>query len=249
MKVVAKALPVALSFSILLCISTMHTMAQNMSADSSTKNIGAASNEAGSNSSVQGESPVTKAYIEGGVAFGSYEGAGGAFGGKLVLNNKWILGITFTGMSMKPKNKPSDYIPETGIAVIFAYSSEPSVDMSFLSFTGGRCFTLSRTVFANLGGGISFVSGDKVTYTPQQQVTTGFFPAVNVSSNYSSSKEKTSTIGLALDADINWAFASFMGLGLGAHSNLNSIQSPVWFDLKLLVGKMGRPKKHAQVKR
>ena len=47
-----------------------------------------------------------------------------------------------------------------------------------------------------------------------------------------------------VQADINWAFASFMGLGAGVYANINSIQSPVGFNMKLLVGKMRREKKH-----
>jgi hypothetical protein len=47
-------------------------------------------------------------------------------------------------------------------------------------------------------------------------------------------------------ADITWAFASFMKLGAGVYANVNSIQSPVGLNIKLLVGKMGREKKHKQ---
>ena len=47
-----------------------------------------------------------------------------------------------------------------------------------------------------------------------------------------------------MQADINWAFASFMGVGAGVYANLNSIQSPIGFNIKLLVGKMGRERKH-----
>ena len=46
-----------------------------------------------------------------------------------------------------------------------------------------------------------------------------------------------------MQADINWAFASFMGMGVGAYANINSIQSPIGVQLKLIIGKMGRIKK------
>jgi hypothetical protein len=45
---------------------------------------------------------------------------------------------------------------------------------------------------------------------------------------------------------INWAFASFMGFGAGVYANVNSTQSPVGFNIKLFVGKMGREKKPKQ---
>jgi hypothetical protein len=51
-------------------------------------------------------------------------------------------------------------------------------------------------------------------------------------------------MGAMLKTDINWAFASFMGLGAGVFANFNSIQSPVGFQLKFIVGDIGREKKN-----
>jgi hypothetical protein len=190
-------------------------------------------------------SPVSKFYVEGQMAIGTYDGFGGGLGAKLVFNNKWSLAMSYVGMNMKPKNEPADYKPAEGIAVIIPYSDNVTADMHMVSLVAGKYFSLGRSIWATTGGGISFVSGDKLTYEPQAQVTTGIFPiAMATTSNYRTTKETASTVGLALDADINWAFASFLGLAIGAHTNLNSIQSPVWFDLKLLVGKMGRGDKY-----
>ena len=50
-------------------------------------------------------------------------------------------------------------------------------------------------------------------------------------------------MGAMLKADFNWAFASFAGVGAGVFANLNSIQSPVGFQIKLLIGKMNKQKK------
>jgi hypothetical protein len=47
-----------------------------------------------------------------------------------------------------------------------------------------------------------------------------------------------------MKSDVNWAFSSFMGLGAGVFANVNSIQSPIGFHIKLLVGNMGREKKN-----
>jgi hypothetical protein len=232
-----KGLLAAHGLFLLFCASTIQVVAQNDSSANTAQNVSPAGN-------VRTVSAVSKAYLEGAVGFGSYEGGVSGFGAKMVLNNKWIVGITYMGMTMTPKNKPSDYVPETGLAVFFPYTIDAGVDMTMLNFTFGRYFGLSRTIWATTGGGISFVRGDKVTFTPQQQVTTGIFPAVDVSSNYGTTSERVSSVGLILEADINWAFASFMGLGIGAHANINSIQSPVWADLKLMVGRMGRPKKN-----
>ena len=46
-----------------------------------------------------------------------------------------------------------------------------------------------------------------------------------------------------MQADIDWAFASFMGIGAGVYANINSIQSPIGLQVKLIIGKMGRIKK------
>ena len=63
------------------------------------------------------------------------------------------------------------------------------------------------------------------------------------SANYSVQKENKTTIGGVLKADFNWAFLPFAGLGAGVYANFNSIQSPVGFEIKLLIGKMNTKRK------
>jgi hypothetical protein len=196
----------------------------------------------------QSTTKLSKIYFQAGAGMGSYQSADFDLGIKAILNNKLSLGLSYKGANMTPKNEPADYIPESGIAVIIPYTNYVTTDMSFLTFAVGRSFKISRSVWATTEGGISYVKGDKVTYTPQSVDVSGVFPIVlGTSSNYATFKESKSSAGLALQADINWAFASFMGLGLGVYTNLNSIQSPVGFNLKLILGKMGRDKKPAPV--
>jgi hypothetical protein len=49
-------------------------------------------------------------------------------------------------------------------------------------------------------------------------------------------------MGVMLQADLNWAFSSFMGLGADVYTNINAVQSPIGFNVKLIFGKMGREK-------
>jgi hypothetical protein len=62
-------------------------------------------------------------------------------------------------------------------------------------------------------------------------------------SNYETTVENKNTIGGVLKADVNWAFASFMGMGCGVYANINSVQSPTGFYVKLMIGFMGREKR------
>ncbi|HET7899281.1 MAG TPA: hypothetical protein VFL47_16455, partial [Flavisolibacter sp.] len=59
----------------------------------------------------------------------------------------------------------------------------------------------------------------------------------------STSTQNKSGIGGMLRADLNWAFLPFMGIGAGGFAGFSSVESPVGFELKLMVGKMNIRKK------
>ena len=145
---------------------------------------------------------------------------------------------------MKPKNLPSDYQPETGYVFFIPYTYEVTADMSLISLSGGKSYNLGKNFWATTEGGLSYVRGEKVNFERTQPVSGNIIIAASTTSNYNSTKENKSTIGAMLQADINWAFASFMGLGAGVYANINSVQSPLGLNVKLLLGKTGRVKKH-----
>jgi hypothetical protein len=104
----------------------------------------------------------------------------------------------------------------------------------------GKYFETGRKTWFTTEAGLSIVSGQELKFT-SQPIETGF---LYWSSNYSVQKENKTTIGGVLKADFNWAFLPFAGLGAGVYANFNSIQSPVGFEIKLLIGKMNTKRKH-----
>ena len=110
----------------------------------------------------------------------------------------------------------------------------------------GKYFKGGRNTWFTAEGGLSAVSGKKINFSPNKQgSSTWIFPLIGETpANYVfTEEEKKTTMGAMLKADFNWAFSSFAGLGGGVFANINSIQSPVGFHIKLIVGKMNREKK------
>lgn len=219
MKQTLKKPGLQLIFGILLCASSLDLMAQT------TK-------------------PLSKIYLQAGAGGGTYSSSDFDLGLKAILNNKWSMNLSYKGLEMRPKNLPSDYQPETGFILFIPYTYEATTDMSLLSLTAGKYFKLGKNFWATTEGGLSYVKGEKVNFERTQPVSINILIAESTSSNYNSFKENKSTVGAMFQADINWAFASFMGLGASVYANINSIQSPAGVNIKLLVGKMGREKKH-----
>jgi len=67
-----------------------------------------------------------------------------------------------------------------------------------------------------------------------------------MSSNYSTQKTSQTTVGGMLRTNFNWAFSPYVGLSVGGFANLNSIQSPVGVEFKLIAGWLNTKKKSAK---
>jgi len=187
---------------------------------------------------------MNKFYLQAGAGWGTHEAASYDLGIQTIIKNKWSATLSYQGFDMDPKNLPSDYQPETGYILFFPVTFPVQASMKIVSLTAGRYFKLGRNIWATTEGGLSYVNGEKVSFQRSDVVDSYFLFMGSTSSNYSSSKESKSTLGVAMRADLNWGFASFMGLGCGAFANINSIQSPIGFQVKLMVGNMGREKKN-----
>ena len=155
-----------------------------------------------------------------------------------VIKNKWVATFSYQNIEVEPKNLPKDY--KQGFTFPFFYDVFPATNLDVFSVTGGRFFEMGRTTWFTLEGGVSLVSGEKMTFTQQPVITDGFF---YTSSNYAADKEKATTIGGLLKADFNWALLPYVGLGAGAFANFNSIQSPIGGQIKLTIGWMNTKKK------
>lgn len=187
---------------------------------------------------------INKFYLQGGAGGGTHESVYYDLGIQAIINNKWSATLSYQELSMTPKNLPADYQGETGYVLISFYTDDVSAIMSLLSLTAGRYFKLGKNTWATTEAGLSYVKGEKVSFQHSQVTSTNLIFFASTSSNYTTTKENKSAVGFMMKTDINWAFSSFMGLGAGVFANVNSIQSPIGFHIKLLVGNMGREKKN-----
>lgn len=190
---------------------------------------------------------LKKIYLLTGAGGSSLGGSNYEIGLQAVVNNKWSGSLSCQGFTMKPKNLPADYQPETGTAFFIPYTSNIEINMKLFSLTAGRYFQLGRNTWFATEAGLSLVQGEKASFQPAAvETSSSFFYLFGLSlttSNYKTTIEKKTTLGGMLRADINWAFSSFVGIGAGVNANFNSIQSPIGFNVKLNLGLMGRSKK------
>jgi hypothetical protein len=201
----------------------------------------------------QQEKAITKFYLQGAIGGGTFNHIYSDVSLQSILKNKWSLSLSYQTLEeMKPNNIPNDYIPATGegefLFIPYSYTgSVDNVNMKLVSLTGGRYFKLGRNTWATTEAGLSYVKGQRIKFNsiPITSGSTNYILGweTYTTSNYETTVENKNTVGLMAKADVNWAFASFMGLGCGVYGNLNSIQSPVGFHVKLMVGLMGREKR------
>lgn len=191
------------------------------------------------------QSTINKVYAQLGLGACSYKGFSTEIGIQAILKNKWAVTLSRQSLQMDPKNLPSNYQPETGYVLFIPYAYTPEVEMNITSLTGGRFFKTGEKTWATLEAGPGLVNGDKFSFQGAQVTNTNVIIAASTSSNYNDNKENKSTVGLTLKADFNWAFSSVVGLGASAFANLNSIQSPIGFNARLIVGWMNRKSKHS----
>ncbi|MEO7394612.1 MAG: hypothetical protein ABIU11_06680, partial [Chitinophagaceae bacterium] len=94
-------------------------------------------------------------------------------------------------------------------------------------------FQAGQKLWFTTEAGLSIVNGEKMSFTRQPETSDRYFYS---SSNFSIKKETKTTIGGMLKADFNWAVLPYLGLGAGVFANFNSIQSPLGFQFKIIIG-------------
>ena len=187
---------------------------------------------------------INKFYLQGSAGWATHEGSCYDLDIQAIIKNKWSATLSYQELSMTPKNLPSDYQAETGYVLFIPYTYQVDATMSLISLTAGGYFKTGRNTWATTEAGLSYVSGEKVSFQHSQVTSSNMLIAASTSSNYTTTKENKSSVGFMMKTDVNWAFTSFMGLGAGVFANVNSIQSPIGFHVKLLVGNMGREKRN-----
>jgi hypothetical protein len=189
---------------------------------------------------------INKIYLQAGTGASSSDGSFSSIGLYSIIKNKWSLGLSYYGLTMKPANLPSDYRPETGFIFLIPYTKQIKVSMTQLNLTAGRYFILSQHWWVNTEFGFSLVNGEKATFKPSSVNDMTDFSSLLIyvsPSNYSYTLSKNKSIGGVANADLNWAFSSFMGLGCGVFANFNSIQTTAGFQIHLTAGLMRSKKK------
>jgi hypothetical protein len=186
------------------------------------------------------EKPVRKIYAQLATGPANHGGYTTNLGVQAVLKNNWTASFSFQHIGANPKNLPADYDPGYTLIIILPIPNPyPEHQANLYSVTGGKCFELGRSVWITTEAGVSLVKGDRFQFTSQPVENS----VIYVGPNYKDQSEEQTSVGALLRADLNWAFSSFAGLGIGAFANLNSIQSPVGAEIKLIVGWMNRKPK------
>jgi hypothetical protein len=193
------------------------------------------------------ENNVSKMYLQTGGGATTHNGGSFEMGIQTVIKNKWSASFSYHNLRMDPANLPSDYQPESGIVFFIPYTNKIRVNMNSFSLSAGKYYQMGRNSWFTMEGGLSVVSGQKASFEHATQTSSD--PALILllttftSSNYTTNIENKTTLGAILKADANWALTSFMGLGAGVFANINSIQSPIGFNIKLTLGNMGKSAK------
>ena len=117
---------------------------------------------------------INKFYLQGGAGGGTHEAASIDLGIQTIFKNKWSATLSYHEFDMDPKNLPSDYEPETGYILFIPFTYTVQANMKIVSLTAGRYFKMGRNTWATTEAGLSYVSGEKVSFQ-HSEVTSSFF--------------------------------------------------------------------------
>jgi hypothetical protein len=200
-----------------------------------------------SKASIAQQTPaIQKLYAEFGAGGVSNKGEFASVGVQAVWKNDWVTSFSFYTINMEPKNLPVNYDPGYTIILFFPIpNAMPNVDMRIYSLTAGRYLKAGRNTWFTTNAGLSIVNANQLEFSRRMDDPSwnfGFFG--EEMSNYTYTEKNKNSIGAMVNADFNWAFASFGGISVGAFANFNSIQSPVGYNVKLIIGKTGREKRN-----
>jgi hypothetical protein len=189
-------------------------------------------------------SDLKKIYGQLGMGPASKSGYSGSLSLQSVWKNNLVATVSYQSISANPKNLPSDYKRGYSYFLLFPLPDEmPEQNLNITSITVGKLFPSGRKAWFTTEAGISLVRGVKYAFTRQAVQTDNIIFFGSSSSNYNTEKESLSGVGCALKADFNWAFSSFAGLGVGTYANINSVQSVIGGEIKIIIGWMHREPK------
>jgi len=184
----------------------------------------------------EGTSAFKKFYLLGGGGGSSNHGTSSSIGAEAILKSNWLVGVSYNYLKIAPNNLPSDYV--RGYA-LFIPDPLPNIKLKLVNFMGGKLFPTGEKTWITTQAGLSIVTGEKMTFTHESNINA----IIVATSNYATYTSPESTIGAMLKLDFNWAICPYVGLGVGSFANLNSIESPVGIEFRLIAGWLNTKKK------
>lgn len=174
---------------------------------------------------------VEKFYFSAATGGSSDNGVTAGITATVIFKNNWTVGVGYQYMEVSPKNIPADYEPGY---VFFIPIPMPVIKMNTVNVTAGKLLPVSTKTWFTTEGGVSIISTEQMQF---RKVARGSV-IIGAGSNYETSTAPANTIGCALNVEFNWAFAKFIGAGVGAFGNINSEKSAIGGQLKLIVGNL-----------
>lgn len=176
---------------------------------------------------------LPKYYLEIGTGPSTHNGAFYTLGGTALYKNRWLTSLGYQHFDMSPKNLPDDYEQGYTMALIIPLPDEmPSMNMKSIYLTAGRYFPLGRKTWITTEAGLAVTNGETFTFMARPVEQGSFYKT----SNYVTTHETKTGAGGIIKGDFTWAFVPYVGLGVGAFANMNSLQSTVGFEIKLIAG-------------
>jgi hypothetical protein len=188
-------------------------------------------------------SSITKFYVYAGGGGGNYKSSAATLGLRTVFKNKWSGSVCYLNISMDPKNLPSDYKPGVSTLLLFTSTNPIKVNMDLISISAGKYINLGKKIWATTEAGLSCVIGEKASFHKSSETGFNWILLSDDPSNYRADLTKHTAIGAMVSADFHYAISRFFGMSAGLFANINSIQSPMGFQIKLIAGNFGIPKK------
>jgi hypothetical protein len=124
----------------------------------------------------------------------------------------------------------------------------PAINCQIISFTGGRSYSIGKNAWFEWQAGPSLVKSYKASFERQAVTSTsGGFLSVGgsytTSSNYKMRTTPKTGAGIFVRADLDWALGRHFGMGLSVNNEFSSVQSPLFFQVKMIAGHFGISKK------
>ena len=167
------------------------------------------------------------------------------------FKNKWVGFIGYEAANPESKNLPSDYQPAISYLFILGWEDPIPTDHYSMVTTGmGRVLTAaSDKAWVMATGGISIGKYKEVKYQPQPETQSGImFLLGQTSSNYRTTTESQTMVGLSLGVEGHVNLARFIALSSGVKTILANTGIYPTFNLGIDIGLM-RPAKKDMVKK